>query len=435
MLGLRRIAGAFVVLAAVDSSGQTADPNLAPIEAAIEKIQKNYIRKIPREQLIAAAIRGMAESLDPYSTYMTAAEYGEFKARTAAEFGGIGIAMHMDPDAHRVAVRHLLHDGPAQGTGIRRGDLLIEIDGKSTEGLSLDELFPRLRGTAGSTVRVVVRQKDSDVLRKYELKRAVIKTPTVRGARRRVDGSWDYLHDRDRRIGYIRITSMGDDTLGRVESALTELKAHGMKSLILDLRGNIGGKFKTATGIADLFLDRGPMIIETLPDETKTTEATPGVMTDVPVAMLIDERTASAGEVLAAALADSGRVVAIGTRTFGKGYLQRLYELGEEMGALTLTTSAYAGPSAKNFDTHYAKHLAEKAGAQKLEEVKGGVAPNAGMEILLTKEEYEAWSEDANLLDGSLILVDSDLKNPPDRVLDRAIEVLTAKEKSHESRE
>lgn len=383
---------------------------------ALTMIQKEYIRDLSRDELIVTALKGLAKELDPYSTYFTQDEYDYLKETLKGEHGGVGINIDTDPATKRPRIAHLMLEGAAREAGIRAGAVIEAVDGTSTEGMTLDVVSSKIRGLVGTPVELAVRNPGAEAAQSYKLTRRIVKMPSVRGARRRADHTWDYFHDPERKIGYIRVSKMAEDTTAEVEKALATLRAGGMKALVFDLRDNQGGLMKAAVDTADLFIDSGRLLTVSGGEKDEHYDAKPGTYTDFPMAVLVNVGTASSAEFLAAALQDHKRATFLGQRTFGKAYIQQLFPLSDGLGALRLTTAAFVRPSGKHVDNHYAKQKGEE----------GGVAPDAGMELKVEGEEYDKWWKSTWMRDAPFLLSEAESAHAPDRVLDRAVEVLAA---------
>jgi len=383
--------------------------------SALDIVQKHYLKDVPRAVLEEQALRAFLKDLDPYSSYMNAQDWALYKTSLTGQFGGIGVIMRMDPEATLPQITHLMIGSAAGEAGIQRGDYIVTIDGHLLEGLPIDDVIPLLRGVPGSPVQLTIRHAGSTSTVPLRVVRRMIKDPSVRGVQRDAAGEPRYLLSEEKGIGYIRVLGLADDTVPELTKALTELKRLGMKGLVFDLRDSHGGKLKAAVAAADLFLESGRILsVASRVGGDEVYDAKPGVLTDVPMVMLINEWTASSSEILAGALADNHRVVTMGQRTFGKGRVQVMYSLPAGMGGVVLSTGTFQRPSGKTIDKHDAKTPNE-----------AGIAPDPGMEIVLEAKESEAWAAETSRLDGPVILTpEEQIPKVPDRVLTRALEVL-----------
>jgi carboxyl-terminal processing protease len=249
------------------------------------------------------------------------------------------------------------------------------------------------------------------------VQRAVISQPSVRGARRDSGGRWrDPMLDEREAIGYIRVMREAKDTAAGVATLLQELERRGARGLILDLRDNVGGLRRAAMDVVDLFLDAGPVLEVVGDGKTEVLETRAGGNLDLPMVVLINDGTISAGELIAAALRDRDRAVLVGQRTFGKGMVQRLFPLGEGAGGLTLTVGVHRRLGGRNLEKH----------GQPEDSEEWGVAPDAGMEVLPEREQDEAQREQMLDRDAPIVPTPEDLAEPalPDPQLERALVVL-----------
>jgi carboxyl-terminal processing protease len=410
----------FLAAAAQDSSKPATR-----FDAVVDVVAKNYRESLPREALEERALRAFLKDLDPYSNYMNAAEWADFQGRLRARFGGVGVNLRINPETRLPEIAQLMIDSPAGESGVRRGDSVLKIDGRSLEGLTIDDVIPLFRGAVGTVAELIVRHAGSTSSEAIHVTRRSIRSPSVRGVRRNAAGEPLYLMDEEKGIGYIRVMNLADDTVPELEKALVALNRHGMKGLIFDLRDSSGGKLSAAVGAADLFLDGGRIVsVASRRDGDEVYDADAGALTSVPMVMLINEWTVSSSEVLAGALTDNFRAITMGHRTYGKGRVQVTFTLAEGLGGVVLTTGTFQRPSGKTIDQH-------DAGVAK---GQAGIAPDPGMEIELDAKESEAWSEEAGRLDGATVLTMEEQKfGVPDRVLDCALEVLDAAIRQAES--
>jgi len=272
---------------------------------------------------------------------------------------------------------------PAYNAGVLSGDLIMEIDGLSTEGMNTDKAVEVLTGRPGTSVKLLVMHEGDEKTENLSMTRAIIDVPSVLGDSRKPDDQWDFMLDKEKKIGYIRISSFIQNTTEELKKALADLKSEGMKALILDLRDNPGGLLGAAVEISDLFVDEG-MIVSTKGRNTigKSYEAQKeGTLEDFPMAILVNRHSASAAEIVSACLQDHKRAVVIGERSYGKGSVQNIIDLEDGNSVLKLTVAAYQRPSGKNI--HRFKNLKDSD--------EWGVSPNKGMEIKLNPQQYASW--------------------------------------------
>jgi len=299
-------------------------------------ILEGYVDEPDARAVFRGALRGMAESLDPYSTLLGPEDLSLLREDAEGAFGGVGAVL-----AERggdVVVAGVEEGGPAQKAGWRRGDVLLEVDGVPARGRDLDRTAGRLRGTPGTEVRVKLRRGAGKAPLEVTVKREPVELRTVRHADLLPGGNG---------AGYLRVESFQRSTPREMESALRRLLGQGMRGLVLDLRDNGGGLFEAAVEAADLFLEEGT-ILETegrLPGARAVYAARKaGTLPPFPVAVQVNGGTASASEALAGALRGAGRAVLVGSRTYGKNAVQSLLFL-EDGHALKLTTARFVIPS------------------------------------------------------------------------------------------
>lgn len=350
----------------------------------LDQVERNYVQPIDRRELMEAAIRGMMTKLDPHSSYIPPSELDRFKSSVENEFGGIGVTVTLE--SGQLTVVSPILGSPAYRAGIRTGDALTEIEGQSTTGWTIDEAVRRVKGKAGTTVKIAVKHASDGKVETLDVPRELVRVDSVLGDRRKADDNWNYLLDEEKKIGYVRITNFSRHTTDELRTAVGELTRGGMAGLILDLRYNPGGLLTTAIEVSDLFVADG-RIVSTAgrsgPQRIWDAEKE-GTFDGFPIAVLINRNSASASEILAACLQDHQRATIIGERTWGKGSVQNVIELEEGKSALKLTTAGYVRPSGKNI------HRGE--GAAETDE--WGVRPDAGFELRLNAEESEAYLAD-----------------------------------------
>jgi carboxyl-terminal processing protease len=315
-----------------------------------EQIDRNYVTEVDRRKLVEAALKGMIEELDPYSNYINRDEFGRFTEQVEQEFGGIGIQVGIDRQSRRLTVTSPLPGTPAHRAGVRAGDTIMEINGKTTEKMTIPDAMRILRGNKGDPVTIGVLHRGASQIEQLTMERDLIHPATVMGDKYKADETWDFMLDETTKLGYIRLTLFSRNTAEELRKALKELSSQGMKGLVLDLRMNPGGLLNIAIEVADLFLDEGKIVsTKGRNTEEKTAYARkPGTYSGFPMAVLVNRYSASASEIVSAALQDHKRAVVIGERTWGKGSVQNVIQLENGQSALKLTTSSYHRPSGKN---------------------------------------------------------------------------------------
>ncbi|HUW82876.1 MAG TPA: S41 family peptidase [Phycisphaerae bacterium] len=339
------------------------------------QIHRRYVEEVDDEELVRGAIDGMLRRLDPFSTYIPPDEYGDFQERTNGELHGVGIEIHVMNG--ELTVTSPIDETPAFYAGIMPGDVITEINGESTEHLSISETARRIKGQPGTKVTLTLRRAATGKTEQVTITRQAINLPTVKGWSRKVDGSWDYMIDPEQRIGYVRLASFVPTTLRQLDEVVEQLQAESMQALILDLRFNPGGLLSSAVDVGDRFLTEG-VIVETRgrwQRSEKHVAKAEGTYPNFPMVVLVNRVTASAAEIVAGALGDHHRALVIGERTLGKGSVQNVIELEGHESAIKLTTAYYYLP---NGELIHRTPAADKSG-------KWGVEPL--VEIRLTDEE------------------------------------------------
>jgi carboxyl-terminal processing protease len=301
-------------------------------------VNSYYVDSIGETDLYQKATTGMLEQLkDPYSVLLTGDDYRALTEQTSGNYAGLGI--QIDVREGWITVVAPLPETPAERAGIETGDQIIEVDGKSTEGWKNDQAVKALRGEAGSKVGITIRRAGIPEPIKYRLTRAQIHMRSV------PPGT---LFDSG--VGYISLNPVSETSAEELRQEIAAMKGKGMKSLIMDLRGNPGGLLDQGVKVADLFLDTRQEIVSTRGRARGSTkeffDEARQVWPDLPIVVLVNDGTASAAEIIAGALQDHDRAVVVGAPTFGKGLVQTLFPLGEGV-ALKLTTARWFTPSGR----------------------------------------------------------------------------------------
>ncbi len=349
---------------------------------AVEQVEFNYVREIPRKELLESAVRGMLSDLDPYSSYFNDGQWKQFQKQLEGSFTGIGIQIDIDRPSRRLMVVAPLVGSPAYAGGILAGDIIAEVDGQSTEGWNQQKAMDALSGLPGTEVTLSVVHPGSEEPQPITVKRAIIALESVLGDHRNPDDSWDFFLDSEKKIGYLRITSFNPDTAGDVKKVLTQLQEKEVKGLIIDLRDDPGGLLSAAVEVSDLFLAQGTIVSvrgRNTRERTYSAEKD-GTYPDYPIVVLVNQFSASASEILSAALQDHKRATVVGQRTWGKGSVQNIIPLENGDSRLRLTVATYWRPSGKNI--HRFKD------AKPTDE--WGVSPD--VELKLTPEQYVTWA-------------------------------------------
>ncbi len=236
---VRRICFAVAMIGSVGLLGWQASLNAKPRDEmlelyglfvdAVEKVETNYVRPVSRRELLESALEGMLQNLDPHSSYINTGEWRQFRRQIEGKFGGIGIQVGLDNETGRLRVIAPMVGTPAYEAGILAGDQIVEIDGQSAEGITTDKAAEILMGRPGTEVKLSVLHEGSEDPDTISVTRAIIEVPTVIGDRRRPDDQWDFMYDKDKKIGYVRITAFSQNTADELKKALEQLKDEGAK--------------------------------------------------------------------------------------------------------------------------------------------------------------------------------------------------------------
>jgi len=343
----------------------------------IDQVDRNYVQNLSRREIIDAAIHGILEKLDPYSSYISPEEMTRFRDDVEHKFGGIGIQISMENG--QLIVLSPLVGSPAYRAGLHAGDRIVKIEGDPTEGITIDEAVKKLKGDSGTDVTLSLRHLGSPEPEDVTLTREVVSVATVLGDSRKKNDAWDWMYDHELGIGYIRITAFSRETASDLRDALNALEDEGLHGLVIDLRFNPGGLLTSAIEICDMFIDEGRIVStqgRNTPERIWDAKA-PGTFSGFPMAIIVNRYSASASEILSACLQDHHRAIIVGERTWGKGSVQNVVELEGGTSALKLTTASYRRPSGKNI------HRFPDA----TEEDEWGVMPNDDYLIRLTPNE------------------------------------------------
>jgi len=317
-----------------EPGGQAYNAFVNAYETALQTIQRSYIRQVPVETLVDAALRGMAEALgDPHSAYLTDSELRTWEENLEGRFGGIGAVVEKWGEYPRVVSP--VQGSPAAQAGLLPGDVILEVDGRETKGLSLEAVIGMIRGPVGTSVRLRLRRDT----REFEttIARALIVVPKVTS--NMLPGQF----------GYVRVHAFQEGSAQECLEAIGALKDAGMRGLVLDLRGNAGGLLSEVVCLAQALIPKGPVVYIVRREGGGVIIESQGPGLSVPLAVLVDEGTASAAELLAGAVQDRNAGVLVGSQTFGKGSVQGLFPL-ENGGALKLTIARYLTPNGRSVE-------------------------------------------------------------------------------------
>jgi len=329
------------------SAGTTANAassdtyrNLAIFGDVFERVRQQYVTPPDDKSLVENAINGMLTALDPHSSYMNAEQAQDMRVQTRGEFGGLGIEVTMENELVKVIAP--IEDTPAARAGVMAGDYITQIDGEEVRGLTLSDAVDKMRGPVNTPIELTIAREGADKPIKITVVRDIIKIKAVR-----------YRVEND--VGYLKINSFTERTFEDLQDAISKIQAEvpteKLKGYVLDLRLNPGGLLDQAVSVSDAFLDRGEIVSTRGRDPKDVTrfDSRPGDLAGgKPLIVLVNGGSASASEIVAGALQDHKRATVLGTRSFGKGSVQTIIPLGENNGALRLTTALYYTPAGRS---------------------------------------------------------------------------------------
>lgn len=347
---------------------------------AMDMINRFYVDPVDQQELLTAAMEGMTSTLDRHSAYIPSTAYQTFQDTINQEFAGIGILVEQPETTEPVRVITPLIGSPAMEVGVMPGDRIVGVDGEDVSELDIQAVSGKLKGPIHTDVAVTVRRGDREL--DFTIRRDTIELESVIGDHRDSENRWVYRLEEHPDIAYLRLTSFGEKTVRELRQVLLDLN-NDFSGLVLDLRGNSGGLLYAASEVSDMFLESG-RIVSTRTRGGVTDEvldATSGTLVapDKPVTVLIDGNSASASEIVAAALKDHDRATIVGTRSYGKGTVQNILPLQFGRSALRLTVARYYRPNGMNI------HRDEEAS----EEDVWGVRPDEGFKVALDEGKLE----------------------------------------------
>jgi carboxyl-terminal processing protease len=402
----------------------------------LHEVRHKYVIDLTPERerkLVEDMINGGLERLDPHSSFINAREFKQFDKQSKGKFGGVGI--QVGPDRQKggqLTVISPMVGTPAYEAGILAGDLIVKIDGKPTENMHMSEAVDMIQGEKGQRVVLTVLHEGAKEPVDIPIVRDIIKVRSVLGDLRKPDNpsEWEFFIDKKCKIGYIRLSSFSETAAAEVKAAVEGMERDGVRGLILDLRNNPGGLLRAAVEISDLFLNEGVIVSTKGRNQREEVYQAKEAGTllnrngnPVPIVVLINKYSASASEIVSAALQDHKRAVVIGERSYGKGSVQNIIMMEKESSALKLTTASYWRPSGKNI--HRFPDSKEKD--------EWGVKPNPGFEVPMKDEEryeYMVYRNDRDIVRKKAPVGDANKKKEGtkkpfvDRVLDKALDHL-----------
>ncbi len=373
MMMLAAVAALSALSGTVLAQSRNVDPDvyekLDVFAHVLEKIRTSYVEQVTETGVIENAINGMLTSLDPHSSYLKKDEMLELKQQTQGKFGGLGIEVTMDNGL--VKVVSPIEDTPAAKAGLESNDYIIRIDDKDVQGMSLKNAVDNMRGDPGTKVKLVILRESEKRTFPVVLERAEIKVKPVKS--KLLESG----------IGYVRITSFNDYADFAMRDHIKALEAENkapLKGMILDLRNNPGGLLTQAIAVADDFLQDGEIVSTRgrIKGQDARYPARRGDLMDgKPIVVLVNSGSASAAEIVAGALQDNRRAVVVGTKSFGKGSVQTIFDLPGSTG-MRLTTALYYTPSGKSIQAN-------------------GILPDIEQKALKTKEQERLALDDEDM--------------------------------------
>ena len=334
----------FQGLHAADQDDDSGYTQIAIFAKAVQLIRQDYVdgNKTSYHDLITAALKGMLGSLDPHSQFMDPNDFRDMQEDTRSRFNGLGIEVAIKNGLPTVVTP--MEDTPAAKAGILSGDQIIKINGTSTERMDLQDVINHLRGSPGQKITLTLIRPATKEIKDYALERAEIKVQSVKGARLldpELTGAF--------KVAYVRLIQCNEPTAEELSRALDDLQKQGMQALILDLRNNPGGLLNSAVDVCAQFLPPNTKVVSTQgriasQQRDYSTSGVPRDRPNFPMAVLVNEGSASGAEIVCGALKDLHRAIVVGETTFGKGSVQNVMQLPDGS-ALRFTTAKYYTPS------------------------------------------------------------------------------------------
>lgn len=359
----------------------------------LAEVDRSYVEPLSDEQkqkLVEDMINGGLSELDTHSQYLNQAAVNAFVSTNEGEFGGVGFMMDVMSKGPYITIESPMPEGPAYDAGIQAGDVILKVDDASTEKMTTDEARKLITGRAGTKVRLTMRRVGATETEEITLTRAKIEMHVIGGVNRKPENpaEWNYILDPASKIALIRLSGFNGRTTKELKAACDACDKAGAKGLIFDLRDNPGGLLSEAVEVSDIFLASGNVVSTKGRSTTgrswsaKDDESRYERPAQMPMAVLVNRGSASASEIVAAALQDNGRAIIVGERTYGKGSVQKLLDLPDHKTAVKLTTEVWLTPKGK--------HIHRKQNAKEADD--WGVFPDSGFEVKLTEEQWRHYA-------------------------------------------
>ncbi|MGK0551792.1 S41 family peptidase [Enterococcus faecalis] len=312
--------------------------DLAKVQDLYDEITNNYVGKVDKSKLVDGALQGMAAALDdPYSSYLTEPAANELSKSLSGSFEGIGATMAIK-DNYPTVMEVPVKNSPAEKAGLKTNDVIVKVDGQSTEGVALSEVVSKIRGKKGTSVNLSIRRGEQTF--DIDVKRAEVPMETI----------YSKMDEHDATVGYLKISTFGKQTAQELQTKIKHLRKAGAKAFVIDVRQNPGGLLDQAEQMASMFLKNGQTIVQfedkngQRMKEAASKKLDGGFKVTEPVAVVVDESSASAAEIFAAALKEAADIPVVGTKTFGKGTVQSVKNLQDKT-ELKLTVLKWLTPS------------------------------------------------------------------------------------------
>jgi carboxyl-terminal processing protease len=394
LLWLLGVPGLVALGLAVTAAAPEPDADYQLVRGIVDvlaEVDRHYARELTpaeKKQLVENMINGGLERLDPHSQYLNADDLSAFETQAEGQFGGIGVILVKDPATRLLQVETPMPNTPAYDAGLQAGDYITKIADKPTDLLTFEDARKLIKGPPGTPVTLAVIRMNPTGPAAEEpltLTRAVIVTHPVAGFKRSASDptKWDYLYDPATKVAAVRLSAFSEKAVAELRAAVLEAEAAGAEALVLDMRDNPGGLLTQAVAVADLFLADGPIVSTknrrgggrswaASPDGTVFLPAD-----KKPMAVLVNGGSASAAEIVAAALQDAGRAVVVGERSYGKGSVQKVFDLPASRAAVKLTTEEWLRASGKPMHRWPDSKPADD----------WGVRPTDGLTVVETRED------------------------------------------------